>query len=68
MSERQCVDCKEMVDISDLTEEMAELRAEIERLQEENEKLLSRLDDCSCDNSEMTVEQFEAFFSKLGGE
>ena len=35
MSERQCVDCKEMVDISDLTEEMAELRAEIERLKDE---------------------------------
>ena len=35
MSERQCVDCKEMVDISDLTEEIAELRAEIERLERE---------------------------------
>ena len=37
MSERQCVDCKEMVDISDLTEEIAELKAEIERLRGELE-------------------------------
>ena len=43
MSERQCVDCKEMVDISDLTEEIAELKAEIERLRGVEMKLQGTL-------------------------
>ena len=30
MNERQCVDCREMVDISDLTEEIESLKGELE--------------------------------------